>query len=255
MESSRLTVGVITEPSGAHLELYLPALASSPGIEAVALADRSGRTFQTAANIFTRGPIKFQVFKDAVEMLRTVKPSLALITLEAHHAPSSIEAALEWNCHVLAEKPACTRSEDFARLVRIADSKHRHLMLAFANRLSPPVRKARELIQEGYLGKLYGIYLTSIADQARLTTRDYQQSWFASKVRAGGGHGSSVSAGNSILPLRRACFQRLHLTGTCGGECGARPGSTSCDRCREFAGFELRFRFVSGRCNRYYSNG
>lgn len=70
----------------------------------------------------------------------------------------------------------------------MADSKHRHLMLAFANRLSPPVKKARELIQAGSLGKLYGASIHYVADQARLAGKEYQQSWFASKSRAGGGH-------------------------------------------------------------------
>jgi predicted dehydrogenase len=188
MESGRISVGVIAEASGAHLDLYLSSLASCPQVEEVTLADKTGLTFEKASNFFSSAPVRFRTFKDPVEMLKSAKPSLALVTLEAHHAPAQIEAALDSNCHVLAEKPACTRIEDFARLVRIADSKHCHLMLAFANRLSPPTRKARELIREGLLGKLYGVSLYYVADQKRLAERNYQQSWFASKARAGGGH-------------------------------------------------------------------
>ncbi len=188
MESGRIRVGVIAEPGGAHLDLYLSSLASCSGVEEVTLADKTGLTLQKASRFFTSSQARFRTFKDPVEMLKSAKPSLALVTLEAHHTPRLIEAALDWNCHVLAEKPACTRIEDFTRLVRIADSKHCYLMLAFANRLSPPARKARELIRAGSLGKLYGVDLYYIADQTRLAKRDYQQSWFASKSRAGGGH-------------------------------------------------------------------
>jgi predicted dehydrogenase len=183
-----INVGVITEPGGAHLDIYLPCLASCLGVEEVALADQTGSTFEKAARFFATGPVRFRTFRNPSEMLRSARPALALVTMEAHHAPKVIETALEWDCHVLAEKPACTRGQDFAALVRMADSKHRHLMLAFANRLSPPVRKAKELIRSGFLGRLFGISIYYVADQTRLTRKDYQQSWFASKARAGGGH-------------------------------------------------------------------
>jgi predicted dehydrogenase len=188
IESNSINVGVITEPGGAHLDIYLSCLARCSGVEEVALADQTGSSFEKASRSFVSGPIRFRTFKDPPEMLRSVKPALALVTVEAHHAPELIKTALDWDCHVLAEKPACTRSDDFAELVRLADSKHRHLMLAFANRLSPPVRKAKELIRSGFLGKLYGTSIYYIADQTRLTHKDYQQSWFAFKARAGGGH-------------------------------------------------------------------
>jgi len=113
---------------------------------------------------------------------------MVLITLEPHHSPLLIETALEANCHVLSEKPACVRIEDFDRLVHLAKLRQRHLMLTLANRLSPQVKKAKGLVQSGFLGKLYGANLYLIADQTRLTKRDYQRSWRAIKTQAGGGH-------------------------------------------------------------------
>lgn len=188
MQSTKIKVGLITEPGAAHLDTYLSCLAGCAEVAEVALADHTGSTSEKAGQILAAGSVRFRSFRDPVEMLREVRPALALVTLEARHAPNAIKAALEWDCHVLAEKPACTRAEDFANLVRVADSKHRHLMLAFANRLSPPVGKAKELIESGFLGKLYGTSIHYVADQTRLTRKDYQQSWFASKARAGGGH-------------------------------------------------------------------
>jgi len=120
-------------------------------------------------------------------MLREINPQMALVTLEAYHSPEPIKVALEHSCHVLAEKPACVHPEDFQRLVEVADSKNLHLMLALANRIAPPVRKARELVDSGFLGKLYGADLYLVADQTRLTKSEYHRSWFASKEKAGGG--------------------------------------------------------------------
>ncbi|MEW5974582.1 MAG: Gfo/Idh/MocA family oxidoreductase [Acidobacteriota bacterium] len=188
METEAVRVAFVTEPGAAHLDIYLSCLAQAAGVEEVVIVDRTAETFARAKMLFAKSSIRLQTWRDGVEMLKTVHPALAVVSLEAWHAPATIETMLDWNCHVLAEKPACIRPEDFARLAQIADSKHRFLMLALANRLSPPVRKARELIQSGRLGKLYGLNMHYVADQTRLTRPDYQQSWFASRAKAGGGH-------------------------------------------------------------------
>jgi len=60
-------------------------------------------------------------------------------------------------------------------------------MVALANRMLPPAAKARELVDSGYLGKLYGASLHLVADQTRLKNPAYRQSWPASRKRAGGG--------------------------------------------------------------------
>ena len=41
---------------------------------------------------------------------------MVLVTMEGVASPPVIDAALEAGCHVLAEKPACIRAEDFAPL-------------------------------------------------------------------------------------------------------------------------------------------
>ena len=120
-------------------------------------------------------------------MLRKFQPGAVLVSMEADLAPPAIDAALEAGCHVLAEKPACLRADDFARLVRKAQAKHRHLMLTLANRVYPPVQEARRLIRDGKIGKVYGVELHLVADHTRLTRPAYRKQWFASKARAGGG--------------------------------------------------------------------
>lgn len=179
-------VAVITEAGGSHLDSYFPALAATKEAEGVVLADASGASEALARK--TLGDKLVKVYRDSAEMLRAEKPVMALITMEAVHSPPAIDAALEAGCHVVAEKPACLRAEDFAPLVRKAHSKHLHLMLALANRISPPIVAARKLIKEGAIGKVYGLELHLIADQTRLTVPAYRDRWVAHKDRAGGGH-------------------------------------------------------------------
>jgi UDP-N-acetyl-2-amino-2-deoxyglucuronate dehydrogenase len=181
-----IPVAVITEAGGAHLDSYFPALAAAKEAESVVLADASGASEPLARKIL--GDKLRHVYRDRDELLNAERPGMALVSMEAVHAPPAIQAALAAGWHVLAEKPACLRAEDFAPLVRLAQSKHLHLMLALANRISPPIVAARKLLQSGEIGKLYGMELHLIADQTRLQQPAYRNRWVAQKDRAGGGH-------------------------------------------------------------------
>ena len=105
------------------------------------LSDPSGKTIDRAKKAL--GAKLKETFKDAGDMLKKHQPAMALVSLEAVLAPPAIDQALEAGCHVFAEKPSCTRAEDFEKLTRLAQQKHRHLMLAVANRSHAPVREAR----------------------------------------------------------------------------------------------------------------
>lgn len=183
---SGITVAVLTNAGGAHLDAYLAGLAVTEEVAAVVVADPSGASESPAQK---RLGAKWKAFeRDYARVLGEHNPTMVLVTMEAVQAPPVIRAALEANCHVLAEKPSCVRVEDFAPLVRLADMKHRHLTLALANRLRGTVQQARTMILGGKIGKIYGCELHIVADQTRLKSAAYQRSWFADRERSGGGH-------------------------------------------------------------------
>jgi predicted dehydrogenase len=181
-----IKVAVLTEAGGSHLDSYFAALAATAEAQSVVLADASGASEALARKAL--GDKLTQVYRNTAELLRAEKPQMALVSLEAVHAPPVIDAALDAGCHVLAEKPACLRAADFAALVRKAQAKHLHLMLALANRISPPIVAARKLLASGAIGSLYGMELHLIADQTRLKQPAYRLRWVAHKDRAAGGH-------------------------------------------------------------------
>ena len=182
----QIKVAVITQAGGAHLSAYFPALAAAPEVGEVVLGDPSGESVVAARKAL--GDRLKTVSADPLKLLADERPGMALVSMEAASAPPLIDAALEANCHVFAEKPSCVNPDDFAKLVRKADSKHRYLMLALANRLNPPVLEARRLIRQGTIGKIFGMEMHIVADQTRLTRPAYRDQWFAQKARAGGGH-------------------------------------------------------------------
>ena len=181
-----ITVAVLTNETGAHLGAYFPALAASPEAKRVVLGDPSGQAVAAARRGL--GEKLARVYRSHAELLEAETPALALVSLEARSAPPLIRQALEAGCHVFAEKPACVKAEDFAGLVKLADAKHLHLMLALANRTNPETQAARKLVAGGEIGKVYGIELHIIADQTRLKNPAYRKKWYAQKARAGGGH-------------------------------------------------------------------
>src|SRR5216117_970376 len=99
-----------------HFPLYLNVLPRCRGIAQLAIADQTGQSAEVAQRRWGQAA-NLRVFRDHREMIEVFRPDMVLVVLESDLAPRAIELALEANCHVLAEKPACTRLEDFERLV------------------------------------------------------------------------------------------------------------------------------------------
>ncbi|MFT5466189.1 MAG: UDP-N-acetyl-2-amino-2-deoxyglucuronate dehydrogenase [Verrucomicrobiales bacterium] len=181
-----IPVGVFTGAEGAHLGAYFAGLAACEEVSDVVLCDPSGQSIASAKNAL--GDKLAAVYDDVDKTLNNAKPVLAMVSMEARHAPPVINKVLDAGCHVFAEKPSCVRIEDFEKLVKKADANQQLLMMAFANRINPPVLKARQLIDAGTFGKPYGIEIHMIADQTRLTRESYQKTWYSDRERSGGGH-------------------------------------------------------------------
>ena len=186
MPEKTIHVGVFTESGGAHLGAYFEALAEIEECENVVLCDPSGESFNAAR--MALGEKLAAVFEDPAKLLMEARPELAVVSMEAVNAPPVIDQALEAGCHVFAEKPACIRVADFEAMVKKAEAKKLHFMIALANRITPSVQYARKLISDGVIGDLYGAEIHLVADQTRLKSESYHQSWFADRARAGGGH-------------------------------------------------------------------
>ncbi|WP_298866800.1 Gfo/Idh/MocA family oxidoreductase [uncultured Gimesia sp.] len=181
----QISVAVLTNETGAHLGAYFSALKEIDEVKEVYLSDPSGQQEKSARSQL--GSKLKQVFQKPETLLGNETVDLALVTMEARQAPQTISLALEHGCHVFAEKPACLSVQQFEPLVQIAESKHLHLTLALANRTNPEIRFAKSLIEDGTIGKIYGVDMTLLADQTRLSSPVYHKSWYAHKDRAGGG--------------------------------------------------------------------
>lgn len=181
-----LLVGIITEPTATHMNFYLRSLASSDAVSGILLADETGQSFSLDKDPLKSARSPVTTFKDMHDMLRK-SPGLVVVSLEGHKMAKAIGAALEAGCHVLAEKPPCTRLDEFESLCRLADQKQRLLMLGMSTRLHPAAVQARKLIEDGYLGRVCSVTMNWVTEGSRLRSAEYQKSWLADKSKAGGG--------------------------------------------------------------------
>jgi len=203
-KATTMKVAVLTHTEGAHMSAYFSALAEAKDCHEVVLADPNNHWANDAKK--TLGDKLTRTYADHAVLLAKEAPKMCLVSMEAKHASAVIEAALNSGSHVFAEKPACVTLEQFEKLANLAESKHLHLMLAFANRANPETLTARKMIQQGHIGDIYSIDMHIVADQTRLTDPAYHSTWYADKTRAGGGH--LIWLGIHWLDLA------MHLTGT-----------------------------------------
>jgi phthalate 4,5-cis-dihydrodiol dehydrogenase len=66
--------------------------------------------------------------------------------------------ALEAGKHVMVEKPMALRLEDCDRMIATAERKRVKLLVAHTRSFNPPIRKIREIISSGKLGKVTQVH-------------------------------------------------------------------------------------------------
>ncbi|MBA2175514.1 Gfo/Idh/MocA family oxidoreductase [Halobacillus locisalis] len=99
------------------------------------------------------------------------------------HAPVSI-AALNAGNHVLCEKPMATSREEAERMIEAAEASGKTLMIAHNQRFVPSHQKAKELISEGAIGKVYSFRTAFGHGGPEGWSVDGEESWFFKKDEA-----------------------------------------------------------------------
>lgn len=99
------------------------------------------------------------------------------------HKPQT-NAALRAGKHVLCEKPMALNYADAASMTETAASTGRTLGIAYYRRMYPKVRRAKELIQSGSIGR---VVLAEATSHDWFNPSETGRSWLGDPERAGGG--------------------------------------------------------------------
>lgn len=129
--------------------------------------------------------------------LLNLKPDLVSVCLPNYlHAPATIDA-LKAGAHVLCEKPMAMNAAEAQRMVAVAQSNERYLMIALNNRFRTESQILRKLIEQDVLGDIY------YAKTGWLRRRGIPGagSWFTQKAKSGGG--PLIDLGVHMIDLTR----------------------------------------------------
>lgn len=126
------------------------------------------------------------VFTDADELFRSGTLDVAVIaTPPSFHVPM-VRSALDAGLHVYCEKPPAPTAGDCAVIARHAAEAGRTVQIGFQYRFRVPYRRAKKLVEEGAVGRVFRANLTAtnwFRPRAYFDAAPWRGTWRA----AGGG--------------------------------------------------------------------
>jgi predicted dehydrogenase len=151
--SRKLKVGIIG--TGWIAEAHVANYKNMPDVEIVAGADIiPGK----AKAFFERfGLPEVQCFESHTKMLDSVElDAVSVCTYNSTHAVCTIDA-LDRGINVMLEKPMCVTLDEAVEIMRAEKKSGKVLSIGFQPRFDPNMKKIKEIVDSGALGKVYYI--------------------------------------------------------------------------------------------------
>jgi len=174
-------VGVIGTGWWAADLAHLPALKSSKGIEIAAVSDINPERLKEVAE---RYRIERQ-YIDYHELLNNEEIQAVCITVPSYQHYTVTMDALSKKKHVLCEKPLAMNFEQAKKMYERAKSAGVKHMVPFTWRFVPAAERMKELIEKGYLGRVFHVEARYLA--GHLSDANFPASWRMQKKFAGTG--------------------------------------------------------------------
>ncbi|KAB2380979.1 Gfo/Idh/MocA family protein [Actinomadura montaniterrae] len=155
MADGRIRVGVVgaNPDRGWAARAHIPALRALPGYEITAVGTSRAASARAAADRFGVP----HAFTDAAELAAHPDVDLVAITVKVPAHDALIRAALGAGKHVYCEWPLALTTAEAEGLLHLArDAGVRHAV-GLQARFSPAVRYARDLVADGYVGRVTSV--------------------------------------------------------------------------------------------------
>ncbi|HET7478989.1 MAG TPA: Gfo/Idh/MocA family oxidoreductase [Rubrobacteraceae bacterium] len=133
-----------------HAPQYASILADLPCAEFVGIADDDAARGRESAEQFG---VRF--FEESAELLDAV--DAVVVCSENRHHLRDVVPALRSGVHVLCEKPISTTVEDGRAMNAASEESGAQLRIAFPVRYLPSVRRARDLVRAGTIGRVLAV--------------------------------------------------------------------------------------------------
>lgn len=168
---------------------YLPALKTIEDVEIVAVSSARMESAQDAANAFGVP----HAYTDYREMLEKHDIDfVGIATPTVHHAPMVLDA-LDAGAHVLCEKPMAMNAAEAQAMLDRAESLGRVHTVGHELRFNPNRAKIRQLIAEGYIGKVRHANILSVNPSWGDPASRPKGDWWSLESMGGGRLGANGS--------------------------------------------------------------
>ncbi|EJQ15848.1 Gfo/Idh/MocA family protein [Bacillus cereus] len=173
-----LKVGVIGCGSIAQYR-HLPEYQANPYVQIVAVCDSNKQRAKEIANKY--GVNMYTDFNELINFEEL--DAVSVCTPNDLHASISI-AALQSGIHVLCEKPMATSKKDAKKMIDAAEKNDKKLMIGHNQRFVASHQKAKQLIENGEIGKIYSFRTAFGHSGPENWSVDGKESWFFKKDEA-----------------------------------------------------------------------
>ena len=175
---AKVKIGVIGCGSIAQ-HRHLPEYKMNEQVELVAVCDINTERANSVAQQYG-----VKAYTNYEELLASgTVEAVSVCTPNYLHAPISV-AALNSGVHVLCEKPMATSEEEAKAMIEAAKTNGKKLMIGHNQRFVASHQKARELIENGEIGKIYSFRTAFGHGGPEGWSVDGKESWFFKKDEA-----------------------------------------------------------------------
>ena len=176
--SDRRRIALALVGCGAVAErFHAPALRRIEEIDVRAVVDVDPARRQRMRRRFPRA----EAYGSVAELPGDIEAALVAVP-NALHAPLCIEL-FQRGVHVLCEKPMATTVDDCERMLKAATEAGAALSVGHHKRFLPSVRKAKQLLEEGRLGRIRRV----TASMGLPWSWPSRSGFYSDRARAGGG--------------------------------------------------------------------
>lgn len=123
-----------------------------PGADLVAVSDSDGNLANDVASKFG-----LKGYQDYKELLAKEKPDAVSVVVPTAMHEEVATAVMQAGANVLIEKPIASTVEEGERLIALAKSLGRQLMVGHIVRFNPAIQELRKRVQAGELGRIFQI--------------------------------------------------------------------------------------------------
>jgi predicted dehydrogenase len=190
MEAIRVGIVGASVGGGWARSSHVPAVRAVEGLELTAVATSRAETAEAGA----REHGARYGFADANALVRHPEVDLVVVAVKVPEHDAIVRAAIDAGKAVLCEWPLGRNSAEAVALARLADDRGVRNAVGLQGSFSPAVARARELIAEGYVGRIAAVTVLAFlgsgtgAGYAERSRYRFDPANGATLLAIGGGH-------------------------------------------------------------------